>query len=478
MPRTRTTKKLAQRIGMNYFKRSAPFRRWKFWLSVALPALALVWIGWFALRGDAHAFSAGRMSPAHALLASRCEVCHVRAVGGFSARAADSACLACHDGPPHHADAAFMPSCATCHVEHRGARLAATADSNCTRCHGDLHANGAAPSIVRNISAFPAQHPEFAALRSGRGDPTSIKLNHYRHMQANLTGPRGPVQLVCQDCHRTAADSRAWPYAAAASSNALAQPAGSPPHTLPSATLSTAYMAAPTYANNCAACHTLEFDKRFTEAVPHDKPEVVHAFLLQKFQAYIASHPAELHERVAAIAGQPDRDLPVKPVPVADRTVTSAQWVAERVGEAEQLLWRKTCVQCHTLDLAPGATLPSVHPSNIAARFMPNARFDHSAHQGLTCTSCHARATTSQESADLLLPGIATCGKCHGPSSSPVSSLIGRGSGGGSLGEGTAESGCFECHTYHDPAKRRVVPGRFGISDLARNFAGSAPFSN
>jgi hypothetical protein len=42
--RTRTTKKLAQRIDLNYFKRPTPLKRAKLWLSLLLPLLALVWI--------------------------------------------------------------------------------------------------------------------------------------------------------------------------------------------------------------------------------------------------------------------------------------------------------------------------------------------------------------------------------------------------------------------------------------------------
>jgi len=154
-------------------------------------------------------------------------------------------------------------------------------------------------------------------------------------------------------------------------------------------------------------------------------------------------------------------------VPIADRTVTPAQWVVERTAEAEDLLWRKTCNECHVLDFANGATLPTVRASNMTVRFMPNARFDHSAHQGLTCISCHVRATTSQDSAELLLPGIATCQQCHRPSSSLGTSS----QDGNAPHEGTAQSGCFECHTYHDQSKRHAVPGRFSIPDLARNTA-------
>ena len=48
-----TTKKLAQRIDLNYFKRSHPFRRLRFILSISLPLLALIWLGWFAIASPA-----------------------------------------------------------------------------------------------------------------------------------------------------------------------------------------------------------------------------------------------------------------------------------------------------------------------------------------------------------------------------------------------------------------------------------------
>ena len=436
MPRTRTTKKLAQRIDLNYFQKPAPLRRWKFWLSVAAPAVGLLWIGWHAVAGDARVYSSGRMSPAHALLSTRCEVCHVRTASAFSSHVADAACLACHDGPVHHADAALTPSCASCHVEHRATpRLSATADANCTQCHADLHTRGSAPLFVRNITSFNGGHPEFAVLRAGKGDPTTIKLNHFRHLQANLAGPNGPVQLGCGDCHRTPADGRGWSYGEVQ----FRSPTAARPDPA-AAQASDAYMAAPSYAKACAACHTLEFDKRFTEGVPHDTPTVIHEFLIQKFRSYIVGHPAELRE-----ARRPDRDLPEKPLPPEFRIVSPETWVAERTADAEQLLWGKTCKQCHSLQVAAGATLAEIVPSKLTVRFMPHARFDHSAHQLLDCSGCHARATSSQESSELLLPGIATCQKCHQSQAQ------------------AAQSGCFECHTYHDQSQRHPAPGRFKL---------------
>src|SRR5712691_9633446 len=118
--RTRTTKKLAQRIDLNYFKRPTPLKRAKFWLSVLLPLLALIWISWHGFAGDHRVYSSGRLSQAHAILEKECFVCHVQKAGAFSSEAADSACLGCHDGPAHHAAQTITPACASCHSEHGG----------------------------------------------------------------------------------------------------------------------------------------------------------------------------------------------------------------------------------------------------------------------------------------------------------------------------------------------------------------------
>jgi len=102
MPRTRTTKKLAQRIDLNYFKRPTPLKRAKAWLSLLLPLLALFWIVDKTLSRDSRVFSSGRLSRAHAVLEKECAACHLQQAGAFSAKANDSACLDCHDGPAHH----------------------------------------------------------------------------------------------------------------------------------------------------------------------------------------------------------------------------------------------------------------------------------------------------------------------------------------------------------------------------------------
>jgi hypothetical protein len=448
LPRTRTTKKLAQRIDLDYFKRPSPLRRWRFLLSLAAPALAILGIAWCGVRNDPRVYSAGGLSTAHAVLTRRCSACHLSDLGFYDKKVIDLKCLACHDGAVHHAMQTYTPSCATCHADHRGAiRLAATSDADCTQCHANLTTRGGSMNFVRNITSFESNHPEFSALRSQARDPGTIQLNHYLHLQPNLLGPNSSrVQMVCTDCHRSAADAAGrWTYgdskSQAAAPNELSAAGAQNELNLPAA--SRAYMAPATYARTCAACHALQFDKRLPDAVPHDTPEVIHPFVIAKLQAYIAAHPEDLR-----VPRDPGRDLPEKPIPADYRLLTRPQWVGERAAEDEELLWRKTCKQCHSLLANGAAGLPKVAASNITARYMPHANFDHSQHGLVDCTSCHAAATTSQLSSDLLLPGIATCRACH------------------HAGAEAAESRCFECHTYHDPAQRKPAHSNFSVAAL------------
>ena len=452
MARTKlTTKKLAQRIDLSYFKRPHPFRRLRSILSVAAPLAAILWLGWYALARDNHVYTGGRVSTAHAILSTECSACHVKQAGVFSAKASNQGCESCHDAPIHHVNQLFTPNCATCHEEHRGhLQLAKTSNTSCTQCHADLHSAGAATHFAHTVTRFDGDHPEFAPLRLGSSDPGTIKFNHAVHLKHNLRGPSGQVDLDCQDCHRPAVANSALKYGTPTSPETAGltasahQPAIAEKSLPPSMDYRRAYMSPIAYAKHCVACHGLQFDPRFQESVPHDTPEIIHAFLLKKFQGYIPLHPSEL--RVPAPV--PERDLPQKPIPLAFRTLTQQQWVDLKVDESEQLLWRKTCAQCHALSFAKQASLPVVAKSNITTRWFQHAVFDHDTHKLLKCTECHSQATTSRDTADVLIPGIKTCETCH------------------HAGANSAESRCFECHTYHDWEKAREVQGSFVLSRL------------
>jgi hypothetical protein len=485
LARTRTTKKLAQRIDLNYFKRPTPLKRAKVWLSLALPLVALIWIGWHFASRDSRVYSSGRLANPHAVFETQCAACHVQTAGSFSAKAENSACLACHDGPIHHAEQTRAPKCAECHVEHRGKfSLSAASNQSCAQCHSDLAANGGATHYASNIRSLEGGHPEFVSLKAGARDPGTIKLNHMLHMKPIRRAPNGPnVQLACGDCHRPVATgiNSSWPYAdqkyvAASVSYTDAdnfRTVGTSGLSTHNPATSRELMAPVKFATACAACHLLTFDKRFDEGVPHDRPDVIHSFLAKKFSSYIASHPNELHEMQ-----DPARDLSGRPLPPRLRTLAPSQWIQEKVTVAEELLARKTCAQCHQMNvqnlpdagiarwtvsertgpaqqMAPAGKVPIlplqfpvVAAANTTLRWLPHSKFSHDAHTGFTCESCHSKALTSTESSDILIPGITTCKTCHAP------------------GPNHAESRCFECHTYHDWSKRKEVQPAFTLPAL------------
>jgi hypothetical protein len=382
--RTRTTKKLAQRIDLNYFKRLYPLPRWRRILSIALVALGVVWL----LFARERPYNAGPLAHSHALLGRNCNACHA-VTSGFGKKVTDQQCKSCHDGPIHQEKQKFTPSCTDCHVEHQGSfRLAATRDEACTQCHA---------TFATKVTSFDSGHPDFKIPP----DSGTIKLNHEIHLKKDLRGPRGPVQLKCVDCHAS----------------------------------SGAYMMPIDYQKNCADCHPLVFDKRFPAPAPHKKPEVVIDYITNRFREYIARHPEEVH-----IADPADPRIMRPPLPPA-RDAT--EWIARRVSDTEQLLWRKSCKECH-----PVPRPREIPDAAIPARWLKKSWFDHDAHQMVLCTECHARATTSRETSDVLLPTIETCRKCH------------------QSGADSAESRCFECHFYHDWTKEKKPEGRPVISAI------------
>ena len=481
MARIRTTKRLAQRIDLNYFKRPTAYKRARLWLSLLAMLLAFLWIAGRTALKDHRVYSSGRLSEAHAVLEKECSACHVQTAEAFSAKAQDSACLACHDGPPHHASQTQSPHCAECHSEHRGhVNLRAASNQSCAQCHSDLRGASGTSKYASAIHSFADGHPQFAALRFTAGipasDPGAIKLNHAIHMKPIRRGPNGPiVNLECGNCHRPTSVDADLTYAdpkyraATVSYRDSEEFRAMNTSTLKPPKLSSGreLMAPVKFANACAACHLLTFDKRFDDGVPHDKPDVVRAFLIKRFQQYIAAHPVEVH-----VPRDPNRDLTGKPLQEEVRIITPSQWVEERTADAEQLLWRKTCKQCHTLvpfsnnpgnridgevkkrdptaASASAIELPYIAPADIALQWMPHSKFDHDAHRGFTCEGCHEKALTSTEASDILVPGIATCQTCHAP------------------GPNHAESRCFECHTYHDWAKRKEVKPAFTLPALQK----------
>ena len=81
--RSRTTKKLAKRIDLQYFTRPHAFRRWRFWLSVAVPVIALGWLVTQRAQGGQKVYSSGPLAASHAVFTQQCSLCHLARAGKF-----------------------------------------------------------------------------------------------------------------------------------------------------------------------------------------------------------------------------------------------------------------------------------------------------------------------------------------------------------------------------------------------------------
>lgn len=425
--RTRTAKSLAQRIDLSYFKRRHPLRRWRAIVSIAAPAAALLWIAGMAAAGSKATFNSGPLAPAHQVFTDRCERCHVRVAGHFSAAVADTACVACHAAPAHRVNQTSTPPCASCHADHRGAiTLAATDDAACTSCHRDLKTSDGKATVLASVGAFASGHPEFAAKRGDSKDTAVLRFNHAAHMKENLRGPDGgSVTLACATCHVPIDPSG---RGGGDRSGGLMRPIE--------------------YKRDCASCHALYFDPLIDAQVPHDKTDVVHAFVDARLRQFIAANPQQMG-KAEPVRGRIPVNFPDPFPPTVAKN--STEWVSARTTAVESYLWKKTCAECHALTAgangASGAP-PQTVPTAMRASWMPHARFDHRAHQLATCVSCHAGAATSTETSDVLVPAIATCRQCHDGM------------------RRSADARCSACHDYHDWLRPAQAPAGFPIEAI------------
>jgi len=263
------------------------------------------------------------------------------------------------------------------------------------------------------------------------------------------------VQLECTDCHRFMADvNRPWKYGNAKMIQTSIADRASEPE-LRAGEIhpgeGRAYMASPSYERNCLSCHKLQFDRDISEPVPHGKqPAELHAFIVNQLQSYIAQHRSAVSEAILPV----NTRIPRGPQPIIARSAD--EWVRLRAAIDEQLLWRKTCAECHTLRApakmeATQVDFPEVPKANIKPLWLPNSVFSHYSHISIDCKSCHSKAISSQESSNVLVPGIKTCQTCHNGKPEKV---------------GQAENGCFLCHQYHQWQNQEPIKGKYSIPQL------------
>jgi predicted CXXCH cytochrome family protein len=431
------------------------------------------------------AWSSGPLHSAHQNLASRCEACHAQPF----VRVRSSACLECHGSSVHRhigkdvqVEQFDSVRCANCHAEHNEPATLVRADPGlCVDCHGGLERLVEQPTATKRVTDFAREHPEFRVTLLAPREPTRpanewvlqreqlgttglreqsrLKFPHDTHLDPKgIKAPDGTVVMKCADCHVPEAGGQRM------------QPVRMQEH--------------------CQSCHRLDFEPADpTRQVPHGAVSRVVETLNEYYSArYLEGYPDPLaNARPARSVARPGVQL--SPAERA-RLLAAASDKAGRV--ARDLIERRTCQDCHVVEVAPpvaphpdplpegarakegrgplplslagegwGEGIPwRVLPVLLTSQWMPKARFDHARHATTLskCDSCHA-ARESHEAADILMPRIADCRECHG------------GAGEMRAAANRVPSTCMLCHSFHVETN----PLWGGVREHPSGFARTSP---
>ena len=480
LPR-KTQKQIAQRYAGNlrYFRRLHPLRRARILLVLGIVFLS----GIAAYLYLAHARSSqriewlnssGAISQAHASFAQDCKKCHdpnlkfdplhpMTAAGATI----DASCLKCHVAHTfHQADVTIDRSCTACHHEHLGAGpMRPVADADCQSCHGnaavmaasaqkaltlpasdfavklkDIHQVAFQPprppeGYTKVINSFATDHPDFQIQREHLSDPNTLKFDHNIHLTGDIPLVDGK-KLDCTYCHKP--DSRG------------------------------AYMQPITFAANCQVCHSLQIDPSLPDfQIPHPQPggeaNSVRDFLLTlpaqyatyardkkglvttaDVNAFVLQHMTALRQRVRMGA-----DLE-KDVFFAD-----SRDINLGPGSAPNRALFPGCAYCHEVKSSTAGE-PIVTKPVTPDRWYVHAKFDHAAHNTVSCESCHSQARQSKLTSDVLLPDKTSCVACHSP-------------------KGGVVSNCVTCHEYHNQSPDQAVTDNSALRKMMLGSFATAP---
>jgi hypothetical protein len=424
----------------DYYRRQRWIRRTVRVLCWALALAGVLYVALTFWPGSRSVYQNGPLSPGHAFIRDDCSRCHTKPfataehfrpgpVGDSSVP--DENCTQCHDGPIHHKQQTYTPRCGSCHREHRGQTLLArVADSHCTACHAHLQQHALGPTQFKDVYSFTGDHPPFNLQQV---EPPRLHFSHQAHLEpGRVLGPgRKAEVLTCASCHKPDPERR--------------------------------YMLPVRYQAQCARCHPLTVqlvgawkdDKTRAAAesfrkhpAPHRPPAEVRAALQDRLEQFVWDHPKVIE---AAGLGAPPRPIPGSRPRRARLTGDAADWVASQLEQAERGLFDGAggCRHCHVPKQPIGARaccLPEYLPAKPLDLWLPHSRFSHKSHGLLQCTACHPAATAKGLAADMLLPTLNDCRRCHNP-------------------EIGVRSDCGTCHRYHDRSKEGEVKGSPSIDD-------------
>ncbi len=506
-----TQKKISQRYdgAADYPRHPHYFRRLRGRLFAATAVVSVLGALAFSFWGKKDAYSPGPISQNHARFASDCRVCHLdadrnlfalgqrapdstdatQALAKSSVSLMDAACLQCHSATRLHLPQAasfgiravssqltvvHATGCATCHREHVGRdRMALPSQQACIACHNNadelkrarrsvqlahtaLAATGEnrdlGDGVVRflaparalgTLPPFPSYakgHPPFAYEHAGVRDPAVLKFNHERHLRADLPQV-DQHRLGCADCHRPGADG--------------------------------AFMQPVKYEQHCAQCHTLQFQPSLPALrIPHGDAEKVRYFLASRemsfelaLRAEGVSDPDELRQRVQlemqALARRVSNNLHDLEQRVFFEGDPPEQ-KSDRLARASHPKFLTECAKCHAVSPGDASHAPLVQPPGMAERWVQHGPFTHLPHQHMRCIDCHAAATKSTATSDILLPPQSLCAECHrAPVAAAEAAAAPRGDSHALAATQRATGGikadCTNCHGFHAPPDAQAI---------------------
>ena len=486
----RTQKQIAERYkgNLGYYQNLHPWRRARLIVSLLtiLAGLLAIWI--FQNRGTHETFfNAGKISAPHAKFADDCAKCHDQSLmtggpltpstfkqvlsdrfhNGIAFEAIDKKCDTCHTHHTlHEPNVVQDRSCSACHQEHRGLQsLRLVASSQCASCHNDsatMTASGQKGTqlqwsnfhrhphpaqqvtlelprpqqgYTQTFAAFWEGHPEFQLDRDKVRDPDSLRFNHQRHFASDIPSVNGQ-KLDCNYCHKPTSDGR--------------------------------YYQRISFAANCQACHSLQFDPKNPELkIPHGDVALARTFLRtlpaqyadyarlkkgirseKEVQNFVAQQIRQLRETFHS-GDELERAVFFTVNPYKPQEKTGAATRANFTG----------CAFCHEVKPVANAA-PAFTKPILIDRWMTQAKFDHAKHQTdpttqkpLDCNVCH-HAMQSHETSDALMPIKANCVTCHSP-------------------QGKVVAECITCHTYHAPMEVAAQFQRTAETSLKQMLLGS-----
>lgn len=430
-------------------------------------------------------WSTGSLSSVHHGLEGQCSACHVKAFEPVQ----DTACLTCHQmEASYHGVASESPAeqlrrfnlskpepggfegfqlnlanffghtpgrCVDCHTEHEGREAPVIAETNCSSCHTGLSERlrqaGVNPHLGDASGFGPGStHPEFRpsviinwngedpelrriAMDGRTPERSNLKFPHELHMRSGdavnrMTGQLGQYggrdQLACADCHRPTPDGARY------------QPVD--------------------MEQDCAACHTLQFDVQdgVYRTLRHGAPRQVIADLREYYRGRVPARPPESGP---VARRRPGTFNDVRTAVVYARARAGAGPAANARIAA---VFREggACFDCHQIEQR-GPLDFHVQPVGFPDRYLLHGWFDHARHTTMVlngqslggdqaCLSCHGNnpneagptpmLAASSNAANLMLPGLESCQRCHVDEGSNVR-VAGQ----------QVPSSCALCHDYH-----------------------------